>query len=973
MKTKYILGALALLLSLCVISSAAVINSDDANTQSDVTLGAGAFTGGTNMGSTSDPYTSVNCFIADIVGSSSDYSKMVYVAVGSSVSITTSNEYGNATSVSVTSGYGLSYSSSNYLISGTISQAGDIRISANLMGDMGYVTIRAVTQSSSVTEYTVTFDKNGGTIAANFVSSYTVEEGTSLRLPSTYIGKIGHTLAGWRLGSTSGTLYSAGATYTPTANVTFYADWSANSYTITFDSNGGSSSNTTRSAAYGSSVTLPTSAGTKDGYTFTGWNTNPNGTGTHYNAGTSYTVTEARTLYAEWEEIIPDTYTISYDSNGGTGSISSVSVVQSETIYLSDGSAFSRNGHILTSWNTKADGSGTSYSLGTTLMVTSDVTLYAQWTAVNADTVDPDAPTEGKIGEAYTYTPVYYSSGYKYNQYWGLYCEVVNNSAWSIIYSGPEWLTLSHTNREISFSGTPDESGTYYVSVQLDGPSTAIENASLISWTITVPSNAPDKFTVTYDSNGASGTVSAVEGELNTAITMPSANTLSKSGYVFVGWNTEADGSGNIIYLPGAVYTIKQNITFYAMWDAGDVAFYFHSNGGSGDYIQACDLGAAISLPSTGFTKDGHTLMGWTVNSTVGTVYLPDDLYTVSDNTIFYAAWLPNDAASHKVTFSPGSGTGITLTVDVRSGTVISLLQTGRFTLEGATQTGWNTAADGSGNHYDAGGRIAVTADVTYYAEWETSGSSDSYTVTFIASGSAYTSQTVASGSTVSQPALDPKSPGKIFSAWTLNGQPYDFSRPVTSNLTLVAAFDEHYSVVISQLLVTFTLNSQFSEHASTVKWTSEGDYEEFSGLTASHTYEESGTYTISVRSEKSGSVVESTYTVVVSETSAPGADNFKITYNGNDIIETDSVLVVSGAEVTLPSPSADGYTFKEWNTAADGSGTAYKAGDKITITSDLTLYAVFEEGQTLNYDYLTLILAIVVVVIVLAMLFWRD
>ena len=71
-------------------------------------------------------------------------------------------------------------------------------------------------------------------------------------------------------------------------------------------------------------------------------------------------------------------YTVSYDANGGTGSMSEVKVKENETITIAE-NAFTRSMFKFTGWNTKADGTGTSYNSGASLVVTENVTLYAQW------------------------------------------------------------------------------------------------------------------------------------------------------------------------------------------------------------------------------------------------------------------------------------------------------------------------------------------------------------------------------------------------------------------------------------------------------------------------------------------------------------------------------------------------------------------------------------------------------------------
>ena len=146
------------------------------------------------------------------------------------------------------------------------------------------------------TSYTVTFKANGGTGApANQTKWY----GEALTLSSTKPTRTGYTFKGWSTSSTAtSATYSAGGTVAAGTNsaLTLYAVWSVNSYTITFNGNGGTS--TTKSGNYGSTITLPTS--TRSGYTFKGWSTSATGS-VAYAGEESYTVSGAKTLYAVWE------------------------------------------------------------------------------------------------------------------------------------------------------------------------------------------------------------------------------------------------------------------------------------------------------------------------------------------------------------------------------------------------------------------------------------------------------------------------------------------------------------------------------------------------------------------------------------------------------------------------------------------------------------------------------------------------
>ena len=133
------------------------------------------------------------------------------------------------------------------------------------------------------------------------------------------------------------------------------------------------------------SVVGNTGALTKTGSVFAGWNTKANGTGTSYAAGDSFTITAPVMLFAQWTST--SSQTISYQSNGGSGSISSQTGSTGSSITLSSGLSFTRTGYTLSRWDTSAAGTGTSYSLGQSITIPAGgLTLWAVWMAASSTT-----------------------------------------------------------------------------------------------------------------------------------------------------------------------------------------------------------------------------------------------------------------------------------------------------------------------------------------------------------------------------------------------------------------------------------------------------------------------------------------------------------------------------------------------------------------------------------------------------------
>lgn len=163
---------------------------------------------------------------------------------------------------------------------------------------------KTMTASKSITikakpSYTVSYSANGGSGAP---SSQTKWYDESLTLSSTKPTRTGYTFKGWSTSSTATTAtWSAGGTYTTNATDTLYAVWEANTYTVSYNANGGSGAPSSQTKTYGKTLTLSNTVPTRTNYNFVGWATSSTATTASYQAGGSYTKNSAATLYAVWE------------------------------------------------------------------------------------------------------------------------------------------------------------------------------------------------------------------------------------------------------------------------------------------------------------------------------------------------------------------------------------------------------------------------------------------------------------------------------------------------------------------------------------------------------------------------------------------------------------------------------------------------------------------------------------------------
>ncbi len=147
--------------------------------------------------------------------------------------------------------------------------------------------------------YTVSYNANGGSGAPGAQTKW---YGETLTLSSTRPSRTGYSFVGW--GTSSGDTsvnYNPGGNYTSNASITLYAIWSANTYTVSYNANGGSGAPGNQTKTYGVTLTLSSTRPTRAYYNFLGWSTSSSATTAQYSAGGSFTTNANTTLYAVWQ------------------------------------------------------------------------------------------------------------------------------------------------------------------------------------------------------------------------------------------------------------------------------------------------------------------------------------------------------------------------------------------------------------------------------------------------------------------------------------------------------------------------------------------------------------------------------------------------------------------------------------------------------------------------------------------------
>lgn len=149
-----------------------------------------------------------------------------------------------------------------------------------------------------LSSYTISYNANGGSGAP---SAQTKWYGKSLTLSSTKPTRTGYTFQGWSTANDSSVEYAAGASYSANAAATLYAVWKANTYTVSYNANGGTGAPGNQTKTYGTTLKLSTTKPTRANYNFLGWATSAAATSATHAAGGNYTANSAVTLYAVWE------------------------------------------------------------------------------------------------------------------------------------------------------------------------------------------------------------------------------------------------------------------------------------------------------------------------------------------------------------------------------------------------------------------------------------------------------------------------------------------------------------------------------------------------------------------------------------------------------------------------------------------------------------------------------------------------
>lgn len=522
-------------------------------------------------------------------------------------------------------------------------------------------------------------------------------------------GKIpGYRFDGWYTAPDGGNKYDFN---TPlTGNVTVYAHWIGNGYTVRFAGNGATGGGTPDQAfQYNIGQNLHRNGFVRDGYTFTGWKRADNQQAYGDGQWVTNLTTQPNgivTMVAQWSA---NEAHIRYNPNPPAGKTAGGQGTPNWDGHTGDtpaigGNGWTIDGYTFAGWTTSPDGGGTKYAPGASWTANGTLTLYAQWTPGEAGlTYDGNGATGGKTD------PQNGVTDQKVN--------VRQNGFTRDGYTFVRWDT------------------------QADCKGNAVKPNS--EWTLRGSSTlyacwAGNAQTLTYHGNGATdGNTAAQSGKTGDELTT-NANGFTRDGYTFVEWNTKADGTGGH-YGKGTNGVAKWTMLpagndLYAIWKANPATIQYRNDwpnttGSTPDTTG--NTGDTVTISQNSFDRPGYTFTGWSTSKRGDPSLQPGDKHTLEPRTTTVWAQWKADPAHLVYNSNIGTVGSETKTVDgVVDQTVKTI--TNPFDRPGYTFSGWNTQADGKGKAYATGADYVLTANdkstpkntSVLYAQWKINGAS---------------------------------------------------------------------------------------------------------------------------------------------------------------------------------------------------------------------------------------------------------
>ena len=527
--------------------------------------------------------------------------KVVFGIYNTNGSLTSSKNEVTKTNINATS-YSITSSDDTILFSSLSQGSYVFKITGyDVDGKSGSAYFNFTVVKSGTTTYTVSYNANGG---SGEPSSQTKIKDTTLTLSTQKPTRDGYTFLGWATNSSATSAqYQPGGSYTNNASVTLYAVWRAQTYTISYDANGGSGAPSNQTKTHGVNLILSSTVPYKSGYEFKGWQA-PSIQGTNgwvttkpssgsYETGYKYYIYGYECDHCRdygYDYDVDYTFYVGYDKNEVISTVK-----DNPSVYGSYTPSKLRR-----FWLIETSYKGADYYPGQ---------VGSTYNYFTADFVAED----GKTGRASIYKTHFYFESNVYRQ---------SYSTGKIYQPGATY--------------TVDES------VKL----TAIWKEAA-------------KYTISYNANGGSGAPAAQTKTHDVTLKL-STQQPTRDGYTFLGWATSSSAT-SAQYQPGGSYTSNANVTLYAVWQKNAPVTYtisYNANGGSGaPAAQTKTHDVALKLSTQQPTRDGYTFLGWaTSSSATSAQYQPGGSYTSNANVTLYAVWQMKDTNAPTITVATVNG-----------------------------------------------------------------------------------------------------------------------------------------------------------------------------------------------------------------------------------------------------------------------------------------------------------------------------
>lgn len=447
-------------------------------------------------------------------------------------------------------------------------------------------------------EYTLTLNPNGGSVNPGsvkvpFKGKYgaNCDEG---KLPEP--SRTGYTFNKWNSKATGGTEVNGDTTLDTAEDRVIYAQWTADSFDISFDSQGGTPSspaavNVTYDDKY---PDLPTV--TRDGFAFAGWYTEKNGKGTKIEKGGTVKIPEASTVYAYWKG---DPVTITLDPKGGE--------VEPGTVATNYDAEYGKlptpvwKGRTFLGWF-KTETGGTAVKSTDRVDSKENYKLYAQWKQDEYTvTLEADGGTVESESIKVHYGEKYYDQGLKEAEKDGYTFE-----GWYLDKYFKDGFKVEKDTKV-----TTDKDHTLYARWQSGG------------------------YNVYFDANGGT---SAVEKK-RVAFDQPYGElpVPTNPGYRLTGWYTAKEGGKQ--RFDTDIFKLTKDETLYAHWEKANIIITLDATGGKvkPDTLTPKYLDTYGTLPIP--ERDDHIFLGWFTSSQSGVEVHSTDTVTATGSQVLYAHW----------------------------------------------------------------------------------------------------------------------------------------------------------------------------------------------------------------------------------------------------------------------------------------------------------------------------------------------